>query len=51
MLYLVDEMFKQMGKDFNITFGAPISYKLLKDMPLREAVEYVRKESYALAGQ
>lgn len=51
MLYLVDEMFKQKGKDFNITFGAPISYKLLKDMPLREAVEYVRKESYALAGQ
>ena len=51
MLYLVDEMFKQKGKDFNITFGTPISYKLLKDMPLREAVEYVRKESYALAGQ
>ena len=51
MLYLVDEMFKQKGKDFNITFGAPISYKLLKDMPLREAVEYVRKESYALAKQ
>ena len=51
MLYLVDEMFKQKGKDFNITFGAPISHKLLKDMPLREAVEYVRKESYALAKQ
>lgn len=51
MLYLVDEMFKQKGKDFNITFGTPISYKLLKDMPLREAVEYVRKESYALAKQ
>ena len=51
MLYLVDEMFKQKGKDFNITFGAPISYRLLKDMPLREAVEYVRKESYALAKQ
>ena len=51
MLYLVDEMFKQMGKDFNITFGAPISYKKLKEMPLRDAVEYVRKESYALAKQ
>ena len=51
MLYLVDEMFKQAGNDFNITFGQPISYKLLRDMPLREAVEYIRKESYALGKQ
>ncbi|MBR4037788.1 MAG: acyltransferase, partial [Tidjanibacter sp.] len=51
MLYLVDEMFKQAGNDFNITFGQPISYKLLRDMPLRDAVEYIRKESYALGKQ
>lgn len=51
MLYLVDEMFKQMGNDFNITFGTPIPYKELKEMPLREAVDYVRRESYALAKQ
>lgn len=48
MLYLVDEMFKQMGNDFNVTFGSPIPYKELKDMPLREAVAYIRRESYAL---
>lgn len=51
MLYLVDEMFKQAGNNFNIRFGKPISYKLLKEMPLRDAVEYVRKASYALADE
>ena len=51
MLYLVDEMFKQAGNNFNIRFGKPISYKLLKELPLRDAVEYVRKASYALADE
>ena len=26
MLYLVDELFKQCGNEFVITFGKPISY-------------------------
>ncbi len=49
MLYLVDEMFKQFGNSFNIRFGTPISWKTLAEMSVKEAVEYVRKESYALA--
>ncbi len=49
MLYLVDEMFKQFGKNFHIRFGTPISWKQLAEMPVRHAVELVRRESYALS--
>lgn len=49
MLYLVNEMFKQKGKDFEIVFGKPIIYTSLAEMgDWRTMTEYVRKASYGL---
>lgn len=50
MLYLVDEMFRQYEKDINITFGKPISYKILdSSFKSKEWAEKVKKHVYALA--
>ena len=49
MLYLVDEMYKQKGKNFEIIIGEPISYKELEAMgDYNEMTDFVRKKSYAL---
>lgn len=50
MLYLVDEMFRQKGKNFKVSFGKPISYLELKEMGnYRQMTEYVRSKVYELA--
>lgn len=50
MLYLVNEMFKQKGKEFCLTIGKPIPYTLLEEMgSAHKASEYVRAASYAMA--
>lgn len=50
MLYLVDEMFRQQGSDFEIVFGEPIPYnELLEGRNVREATQMVREKAYALA--
>ena len=50
MLYLVDEMFRQKGKTFKVSFGKPISYRELKEMGnYRQMTEYVRSKVYELA--
>lgn len=50
MLYLVDEMFRQRGKDFEVRIGTPISPEELKAVGNpRQQTEYVRAKSYALA--
>lgn len=50
MLYLVDEMFRQKGKNFKVSFGKPISYLELKEMGShRQMTEYVRSKVYELA--
>lgn len=49
MLYLVNEMFKQRGKTFNIIYGKPISYKSLDDSRSHaEWAEYIRSNALAL---
>lgn len=49
MLYLVDEMFRQAGSDFEIIIGKPIPYAQLMDgRSPREASEYVREQVYEL---
>ncbi|HIW97141.1 MAG TPA: acyltransferase [Candidatus Tidjanibacter gallistercoris] len=49
MLYLVDEMFRQAGSDFEMTIGAPIpSASLLEGRTPRQAADYVRRAVYAL---
>ena len=50
MLYLVDEMFRQRGKSFEVVIGDPISPEELAAVGTpREQTEYVRAKSYALA--
>lgn len=50
MLYLVDEMFRQKGKNFKVSFGKPISYLELKEMGnYRQMTEFVRSKVYELA--
>ncbi|MBP3383718.1 MAG: acyltransferase [Tidjanibacter sp.] len=50
MLYLVDEMFRQRGKNFEVVIGDPISPEELAAVGSpREQTEYVRAKSYALA--
>lgn len=50
MLYLVDEMFRQKGKNFKVSFGKPISYLELKEMgDYRQMTEFVRSKVYELA--
>ena len=50
MLYLVDEMFRQRGKNFEVVIGDPISPEELRAVGNpRQQTEYVRAKSYALA--
>ena len=50
MLYLVDEMFRQRGKNFEVIIGDPISPEELAAVGNpRQQTEYVRAKSYALA--
>lgn len=49
MLYLVDEMFKQQGSDFEIVVGEPIKYgELLDGRTPKQAADFVREQAYAL---
>lgn len=49
MLYLVDEMFKQRGRTFRVTYGAPIPYSTFdKTRTHMEWAEYVRVTTLAL---
>ena len=52
MLYLVDEMFRQRGNDFEVVIGDPISPEELRAVgnPVQQTA-YVRAKSYALAEQ
>lgn len=52
MLFLVDEMFRQKGKTFKITFGKPIPYQEMqaKGSP-REMTEFIRSKVYEMAAQ
>lgn len=49
MLYLVDEMFRQQGRDFEIRFGDPVPCAVLAELGASEATRLVRERSYALA--
>lgn len=50
MLYLVDEMFRQRGSDFEIVFGEPVPYGTLLDgRNVKEATQLLREKAYALA--
>lgn len=50
MLFLPDEMFKQRGKTFKITFGKPITYKTFtNDRTNTEWAAWLREETYKLA--
>jgi putative hemolysin len=49
MLYLVDEMFKQRGRTFKITYGKPIPYSTFDNSRSHmEWAEYVRVQTLAL---
>lgn len=49
MLYLVDEMFKQRGRTFKITYGKPIPYSTFDSSRSHmEWAEYVRVQTLAL---
>lgn len=49
MLYLVDEMYNQYEKDINITFGKPISYKVLENIyKSKEWAEKIKGHVYNL---
>lgn len=50
MLFLPDEMFKQRGKTFKITFGKPITYKTFtNDRTAKEWAAWLKEETYKLA--
>jgi putative hemolysin len=50
MLFLVDEMFKQRGKTFNVIFGDPVSYKYFDNSrTAQEWADWVRSESLKLS--
>ncbi|MBQ5931923.1 MAG: acyltransferase [Tidjanibacter sp.] len=50
MLFLVDEMFRQKGKNFKISFGKPIGVEELKAQGTpRQMTEYVRSKVYEMA--
>lgn len=52
MLYLVDEMFKQRGKTFNVVFGDPVSYNFFdKSRTTQEWADWLRSESLKLANK
>jgi 1-acyl-sn-glycerol-3-phosphate acyltransferase len=49
MLYLADEMFKQKGKEINLVFGEPVSWKTFdKTKTAPEWAEWVKAKSYDL---
>jgi hypothetical protein len=49
MLYLADEMFKQKGKEINLVFGEPVSWKTFdKTKTAPEWAEWVKGKSYDL---
>lgn len=49
MLYLPDEMFRQRGNQFTVTFGKPISYQhFTKDQTKQEWAEWLMKQTYSL---
>ena len=49
MLYLVDEMFKQKGKDITVTFGTPIAWQEIKDTHSPKIwAEKIKKTVYTL---
>lgn len=50
MILLPDEMFKQRGQTFKITFGKPITYKTFtNDRTNTEWANWLREETYKLA--
>lgn len=49
MLYLVDEMFRQKGNTFNITFGKPISYTIFNEQKTnQEWAQWLKEQTYSL---
>jgi len=50
MLYLADESYKQRNKNYRITFGKPISYKLLENSKYKpkELAEKIKNHVYLL---
>jgi putative hemolysin len=49
MLYLADEMFRQKGKEINLSFGKPIPWETFdKTRSLPEWAEWVKSKSYEL---
>lgn len=50
LFFLPDEMFKNKGRTFNITFGQPIKYDMLDNSKTTsEWVDYVRAEVYRMS--
>lgn len=49
MMFLVDEMYRNVGKDFRIAFGKPIPWQTFdKSRTPAEWAEYVKEEVYKL---
>jgi hypothetical protein len=49
MLYLPDEMFKQINQTIKICFGKPFSYKDIdKSKNYKEWADFFKKESYKM---
>jgi hypothetical protein len=50
MLFLADEMFKNTGKTFTLTFGKPIPWETFtKDKSPMEWAKFVKEEVYKLS--
>lgn len=50
MLYLVDEMYKQLNSNITITFGKPISYTTFdKSRTIDEWIKHVRQKVYEMS--
>jgi hypothetical protein len=49
MLFLVDEMYKNVGKTFNVSIGKPIPWQTFdKSKTASEWAEYVKNKVYEL---
>lgn len=48
MLYLVDEMFAQKGKHFNIIFGTPVTWQTVSNLSVAESNNMIRQMVYDL---
>lgn len=49
MLYLVDEMFRQKGKDIDLYFGEPVSWHTFdKTKSMQEWADFIREKTYNL---